>query len=214
MFKQMKVVVYALLMLVIVASPAAAQLKRNYWGLTASMTPKWEVPDYQKVALDADAVDLKGKALTVGFVRGDTFRGDWGVSYVRRTFDSGSTIRRGTRTTTVSSGVVMNGVELRKFASFGTIKERVQIGLDFGVGAGWTKGNVVHTEPGKAAVTAEAKELFNIGGTVLPVMPIGRLELAAAVIVTPQLKLRVSGGLNFPGQQVFSFGAVYLFGAR
>ncbi len=204
----------AMCLIGIIATPAAAQLRRSYWGLAATATPVWKVPDYQKSALDADEVTLKGSDFMVGFVRGDTLRGDWGLSYFHRTFSADAFVRRGTTLTRVLSGVAMNGAEIRKFAPFGTIKERVQIGLDFGLGVGVMSGNVDVTEPGKAAQVVEAKELFRIGGKALPVVPIGRLELAGTLIVTPQLKVRATGGINFPGQQVFSIGAVYLFGAR
>jgi hypothetical protein len=51
-------------------------------------------------------------------------------------------------------------------------------------------------------------------GEELPVVPLGRLELAVAAIVMPGLKVRASGGINYPGVATFTVGGVYLFGER
>jgi len=45
-------------------------------------------------------------------------------------------------------------------------------------------------------------------------MPIGRVEVAAAAIAGPRLKIRVAGGLNYPGVNVFSIIGVYFFGGN
>jgi hypothetical protein len=61
-------------------------------------------------------------------------------------------------------------------------------------------------------VTAQAvdvKQLF----IVRPV-PLGRIEVAVGGIVAPGIKIRVSGGLNFPGYHVASVTVVYLLGRR
>jgi hypothetical protein len=42
--------------------------------------------------------------------------------------------------------------------------------------------------------------------------PLGKVEAAVAVIVAPGLKVRASGGFNFPGKAVFRLTGVYLFG--
>ena len=47
----------------------------------------------------------------------------------------------------------------------------------------------------------------------LDFVPIGSVEVAAAFILAPGLKARVSGGFNFPNTQLFSVTVNYLFGA-
>jgi hypothetical protein len=43
---------------------------------------------------------------------------------------------------------------------------------------------------------------------------LGRVEVLAAVILAPGLKVFAGGGLNLPSAAAFSVGAVYLIGAR
>lgn len=49
---------------------------------------------------------------------------------------------------------------------------------------------------------------------LFPVVPLIKVEAAGAVILAPGLKVRVSGGMNYPSKAAFSIGAVYLIGAR
>ena len=42
----------------------------------------------------------------------------------------------------------------------------------------------------------------------------GKVEIAVAAIVVPGLKIRASGGFDFPGYTVFSLTGVILFGAK
>jgi hypothetical protein len=43
-------------------------------------------------------------------------------------------------------------------------------------------------------------------------VPIGKVEIAGTVIVTPQLKVRIGGGMNFPGQTTIGLTGIYFFG--
>ena len=45
-------------------------------------------------------------------------------------------------------------------------------------------------------------------------VPVGDLQAAAAVIVARGVKVRVAGGIGWPGDHVFTLSGVYLFGAR
>ncbi len=90
-------------------------------------------------------------------MRGRRLGGEWGVSYVRRSFDEEST-QGGTQTSCFTvrqnseicqtsgteyfynDGVVLHGIEANKLFVFGTIKNVVQIGLDVAGGVGWMKG--------------------------------------------------------------------------
>jgi hypothetical protein len=48
----------------------------------------------------------------------------------------------------------------------------------------------------------------------LRVVPLAKLELTVAGLVAPGLKVRASGGFNFPGYQAGSISLVYFFGPR
>lgn len=43
-------------------------------------------------------------------------------------------------------------------------------------------------------------------------VPLGRVEIAAAVLVAPRVKVRLSGGFNFPGSNVIAITGLYFFG--
>lgn len=194
---------------------ANAQPRRNYWGLEGTVTPKWRVPEWQKIAFDADSVDLAGKEFRIGVVRGRALGGDWGISYVHRTLnDSAAAVVQSDGDVIATTANSLRGVEIHRYAPFGTIRDRVQIGASFGIGAGWLRGEVLQTRPGSAPQTQPAKLLFSPGDVDFPVVPLGRLELAAAAIIGPNLKLKASGGLSFPGQQFVSLSVLYLFAPR
>src|SRR5262245_32345667 len=89
--------------LVTLLTPAAALAQNdegpNRWGVAVSFAPSWKVPEgdspfgkLAEVALTAGDLgyDVSGSDFRIGFVRGRHLQGDWGVSYVRRTFKEGS----------------------------------------------------------------------------------------------------------------------------
>jgi hypothetical protein len=157
------------------------------------------------------------------------------VSFVRKTLASDSSLVRSggafcgpnqncvvTTTTYSGSGVSLVGGKIHKFVSFGTIANRVQIGLNIAAGAASVRGTVnkytvaaVPQGPNFVAVgtttTAAAKELMPSG---LSVMPLLDFQLGLGVILAPGLKIKVLGGVNFPGYQVASVSVVYLFGSK
>lgn len=208
--------VAALFVLVLLATPlcAAAQSFNSRWGVQASFVPSWSVPEAAKDLFDAETLTVEGSELRVGVVRGRTLGGDWGISYVQKMLDDGSFTESPSFTRT-TEGVTVRGVAIDKFAPFGTIKERVQIGMIFGIGVGQASGVVRHfdKQTGDTA-DVEAKRFFSPFGQDIPVVPLARVELAVAAIVMPGLKIRASGGVNYPGVSRFTLGGVYLFGER
>ncbi len=109
---------------------------------------------------------------------------------------------------------------MHRFAPFGgAIADRVQIGLEFGAGVARLggladrmdaeAGGVIESVPARTAMALRGIDKLGIDGLV----PLGRLELAVAAIPLWGLKVKAKGGLNFPGTQVFSVSAHYLFGA-
>lgn len=67
---------------------------------------------------------------------------------------------------------------------------------------------VLDTVPGPVT-TDDASRLLKSESNWLP---IGRVELAVAVIVAPGVKVRVAGGFNYPGVNTVSVTGIYLFG--
>lgn len=192
-----------------------AQARRTVWGVSGGFTPNWSVPSQFKIAfgVNAEAVDFGGSEFRIGFVRGRMLEGDWGVSFIKKRFDEagkitleGGTIYSTTKTT------ALTGFEAHRFASFATIRDRVQIGMNLAIGAAWLRGTVYKAD---SSGTAEVKamELFPPRDKDIP-MPIGKVEFAVAGIIAPGLKVRAAGGLNFPGYETFSFTVVYLIGVR
>lgn len=207
-------VIAAFLIFLAVPISAFAQSFNSRWGLQASFVPSWSVPDAAKDLFDAETLTVEGSEIRVGFVRGRTLGGDWGISYVQKGLDDGS-FADSTGFTRTTTGVTVRGIAIDKFAPFGTIKERVQIGMIFGIGAGQASGTVQEFDKFTGLTEEiEAKHFFSPMGQEIPVVPLARLELAVAAIVMPGLKIRASGGINYPGVARITLGAVYLFGER
>lgn len=193
---------------------------------------------------DAQSMDYEGSEFRIGLLRGSDLGGDWSVTYLQKNvkdtsiidsttsrdfFGTGVPYRQGSLYVIGESNepVKIRGIEGQKFSSLATIKNRAQIGLIFGGGIGWYQGTmtehafnlnstigppptfrqiVTQTE---TVNQVEAKDIFQ-----LQFVPLARVELAGAAILAPGLKVRVSGGFNFPATQVFSITVNYLFGAQ
>lgn len=128
---------------------------------------------------------------------------------------------------TVSGDIEVLGVKFEKFTPFVTIRDRVQVGLTYGGGIGSLSGTVIEqrfesevdfpppgfqpvvTSQTEMIIEREVKEGYTPG-----FVPIGSVEAAAAFILAPGLKARVSGGFNYPNTQIFSFTINYLIGAQ
>jgi len=149
------------------------------------------------------------------------------------TFTVDPCVRYGDRYTMKEAYVT--GAEIHKYAPLVTIKKRAQIGLNFAGGIGAIQGEAekrsqsfrfIYSEgrPGTTyavdaiqnedvVVSISAKEAFK-ETTVLPFVPLGKAELVVGVMPAPGLKIKFSGGINFPGVQRFSVGMSYLFGTH
>jgi hypothetical protein len=203
--------------LLVTAVPASAQEGPALWGVAVHYTPTWKIPDRFKAVIEPDAttLDVQGKEFRIGFVRGRTLGGEWGVSYVQKRLNDGSRVLVANDFEREARSIVVRGVSIDKFADLATIKERVQIGLNFGGGIGSAKGTTIERLFFEGTTTeVEGKRFLTIAGQDLDFVPLFRLELAVAGIVAPGLKIRASGGFNYPGTTSFTIGAVALFGER
>ncbi len=221
----------------VLTAPIAAFAQESHWGIVAAVTPEWKVPSQLEKLFDG-TVDLKGTDFSIGIARGRALSGDWGVSFIHKQIKDGSKvekfeqqcgfsngcIQKGDSITT--SGVTVNGLEVHKFVPFGTIRERVQIGMNFAGGFGKFQGTLqkrsLSAEPvgppftnppaGKQVETnstEDARELIGIS-----TLPLLKIQAAVAVIVAPAFKIRVQGGIDVPGYEVFSLVGVVFLGAK
>jgi hypothetical protein len=223
--------------LVIGVRPTEAQ-EPSHWGVSVSVTPSWRLAGQLEELIEDDeaSIDLEGSEVTVGVVRGSQLGGEWGVSFVHKPFENGSTIVvrdqecfgstcLPTTEANVFQDVKLTGVEGHWFWRIVNIRERVQIGLNIAGGVATPDGEIIRTtdsyeatsfnpQTGAVAVTPRQRvEVLSASDELFPVFPLFKLEAAGSFIVAPGLKIRVAGGLNFPayGARV---GMVYLFGAR
>jgi len=218
--------------LIMLASSASAQTdpEASHWGVSVSFVPTWNVPDFNEDLFAEPNIDMKGSEFRVGVVRGRDLGGDWGVSFVHKQINDGSSLDgrftncfgpAGCGTSGfryVYRDVTLTGVEIYKFVPFVTIAQRAQVGMTFAAGVGQFKGTAreeaydpfvgAGDEPATVS-EVPAKELF-----IVDPVPLGRVEISVAVIVAPGFKVRVGGGFNMPGTQVFTVSASYLIRAQ
>ena len=200
-----------------IAAPAAAQ---DQWGVSFALTPSWETGPGVHRLFAADRIDMRGSDFRFGFVRGFELEGDWGMSFVRTTIDSNSSLdvdvapcargNCGTFLRTIEP-TRLTGFEFHQYQPFKTWRNRIQIGMVGAVGLGWLRGQVYKRtatdDSDVESFEASAGELFPPSQSVLPLL---RMELAGAAIVVPGLKVRASGGFSMPGYHTFGLSVVYL----
>lgn len=223
--------------------PAAATAQNaSHWGVVVSFAPEhsWKViPKMTEFLFDpGENVDVRSSDFRIGIARGRDLGGDWGVSYVRRNIADGSRFENTTEICSgntqcvtalsefaLTRGVTQIGVEAHKFIPFVTIKRRVQVGLNVAGGVSKFEGNVEFHEfnfdfsgdprsPqfGRRVEAVSTRPMSEIP-TFSP-FPFGKVEAAVGVILAPGVKIRGSGGFDFPGYTMFSITGVFLFGAR
>jgi hypothetical protein len=183
------------------------------WGVGVSFLPDLKISNGKGVVNKLaevmfeqgdNGLDITGGDFRIGVVRGRRLGGEWGVSYVRRSFNEDST-QGGVQTSCFPFGnqnaqvcsangteyfyndnVVLDGIEANKLIVFGTIKNVVQIGLDIGGGVGWMKGT---------AIERETRSGGNIGNpppnttTVLPTTVTETVVPAATLVVVDPVPL-------------------------
>jgi hypothetical protein len=226
-------------MMLLIPTTARAQ-DESRWGIVGSFTPSqsWHLTKLDDYVFDFGDVDseVSGTDFSIGIARGRTLGGDWGVSFVHRSIEDGSTFESigaicindscvdQVDERYVTQGVTYTGVEAHKFISFVTISRRVQIGMNFAGGIGKFSGQLEKhdfqtafdfskTPPAPIRTETVTTEEMEDYVAFTPFL-LGKVEAAVAVIIAPGLKIRASGGFNFPGYSLFRVTGVYLFGAN
>jgi hypothetical protein len=251
------------------ASAAHAQnTPPSHWGAVVGFAPKFEpmkaVEPLTGLIFQEDAVGmLRGSEFRIGIGRGRPESGDWGVSFIRKFIDDaepteveeglGCEGRGGGQNQPFfldcvanmilrrPDGLQISGLEVHKYFSFVTIKQRVQVGLNiaggFGVGQGgfaterfdraftctFAPGPFPEPSDDPCAGGTRSQETTTPTGTgVEPFaviqgydgkyLPLGKIEIAGTVILTPQVKVRIGGGFNFPGKTTVGLTGIYFFG--
>ena len=234
-------------------APQVPPVDFDRWGVQVSFTPKFEmnggggaIDKLAEVMFESGdlGLDLSGGDFRIGLVRGRRLGGEWGVSYVHRSFDEDSTqggVETSCSTNTFNNvtfcntfgteylytrGISLDGIEVNKLINFVTIRNIVQIGVDIAGGVGWMKGTAIQRDtesqgdfsgnppPGSTIIfpiTVTETEVPAADLMTIDPALIGRVELAVGVIVAPQVKVRLSGGLNIPGSQLFSITGAFFF---
>jgi hypothetical protein len=212
----------------VMPAPAHAQLSTSsHWGVSFSYTPTWKSLDTFKELFVEEEGTIEGTEFTIGIARGSMRGGDWSVSYVHKPLKDSTFVESeqfcdpqfgcDTYTNTLAfQDVLLKGVEFVWSKPFVTLANRVQIGINVGGGAAWVHGTIVETfdfvsgppfpSSSQEVVTGPAKD------TLYEIYPLGKVEAMGSFIIAPGLKVKVSGGFNFPAAS-FRIGAVYLIGS-
>jgi hypothetical protein len=210
------------LSLLFVPRSAYAQLDNPSWGLTFGVSPLWKTSNEALSSLlDADVVDLHGPEFRVGVVRGTTYGGEWGLTLVHKRFKQDSDVQLTNdhgRAIFVTEDAEMLGTEIHRFFVAHTFARRVQLGVNLAGGVarmrGIADGHYTTAPPGSAAqrTTVLTPQIFEFVGRDVSWLPIGKAEFGISTLVGDRLKLRLSGGLNFPGYELVSVSVSFLMG--
>jgi hypothetical protein len=174
-------------------------------------------------------------------IRGRKYGGEWGISYIRKNISSSSTVTvdkggncfgypaecyENNDWYNIDSGT-MRGFEIHSFSPLVTIKRRVQIGTTVGGGLVKMGGKTQlrslrydsHFDPATrdwvitpintSSIEDISEYLKQLGAPAY--LPAFRLEATVGVILPQGMKIRLGGGLNFPGYEKFNISLVYLF---
>lgn len=187
---------------ILIAGSANAQFLQSFdetlWGVQGSFTPTWSSLEQFKTVLSATSVDMSGAEYTVGFARGRMSGGHWGLSLVRQRVKSGTVCFAEEPECIDPTDAGLQGLEFNWFLPFGSpfAGDRVQVGMNVGLGAGWYRGTI---QVGGFDVAANTWLRFRDRKDI-PV-PIIRGEFAVAGTVAPGFKLIGTGGYGMPGNR-------------
>jgi hypothetical protein len=213
----------AILFALLLGAPAAAlaQIDQTAWGLTGGFSPQWKVPATIGGVFDSHDIDVSGRELRVGVVRGTTFGGEWGISLVhkRPRRDAAVSVEASDgEARFVTEDAELLGVEAHRFFPFARVGKRVQVGLNLAGGVAQIRGFVrgqyqpFDAQAQSFSALVPARDIFEYAGRTVDWLPIAKVELGVATMLGDRAKVRVSGGLNLPGFQVVNVTFSYLLG--
>ena len=183
----------------------------SHWGVQISISP-WSAGEKFRGLMDARDLDISGRSVRVGISRGRMRGSEWGVTYLRRTINEGSRLVDYLgRTYNFGESVRLTGVMGEQFGSFGTIANRVQIGVLIGGGLAKVEGLVF---PSSGGEPRDAREVLTLFAHETSFQLLARAEIGAAILVAPGVKVRVSGGFDWPGTTVVTITGLYFFGGQ
>lgn len=218
---QLRIVILVAFFVVSGPVAALAQIDDPAWGITAAFAPRWHVPDFVEGRFDVASVDLTGRELRVGVVRGTTFGGEWGVSLVhKRLSETGAVTVDGSdgiaRFTTEDSELL--GVEVHRFFPFARIGERVQVGVNLAGGIAQIRGFVrgeydpFSTDAESFTAMVPSRDIFEYAGRNVDWLPIAKAQVAVATLIGQRAKVRIASGINVPGYEIVNVSFSYLLG--
>jgi hypothetical protein len=224
---------------VVVPRAEAQGTDQSRFGLQVSFVPSWKSHDSLAESLQwaPEGVRHEGSEFLIGFVKGTSRGGDWGVSYVRKPIKDTATTESQTDSfcpsptncvtqveefTQETSDVMVNGVEVHFFLPFVKFADRVQLGVNLGGGVGFSSGTVTTTDTIRRTSTnppSTTTEVFTdeqeaAGDVIGKNVVLIKAEFQAAFVVAPGFKIRAAVGLNAPSVAAFRIGVSYLFGTR
>ena len=195
---------------ILVAGSANAQFLQSFdetlWGVQGSITPTWKSLEQFQRVISATGVDMSGSEYTIGFARGRMSGGHWGLSLVRQQVKAGSVCFAEEPECLDAANAGLQGLEFNWFAPFGSpfAGDRVQVGMNVGLGAGWYNGTV---HVGGHDVAADRWLRF-LDRDNIPV-PIVRAEFAVAGILAPGFKVIGTSGYGMPGNRRLSLNLAF-----
>ena len=195
---------------ILVAGSANAQFLQTFdetlWGVQGSFTPTWSSLDQFRSVISASSVDMSGSEFTIGFARGRMSAGHWGLSLVRQRVEAGSVCFADEPECLDPANAGLQGLEFSWFLPFGSpfAGDRVQVGMNVGLGAGWYNGTV---HVGGFDVAAD-RWLRLLDRDNAPV-PIVRGEFAVAGTLAPGFKVIATGGYGMPGNRRLSLNLAF-----
>ncbi len=232
-----------ILLLVAFGAPAYAQ-DETHWGISSTMVPQWEFLDFLEDSMDRSiemrGTDVqigivRGRQL--GGEWGASF-------IMRRIDDDSTSVQEHPRcfaragqpdvcaggTSHRTRQASLRGVQFHRFFPVTTVARRIQLGVVLAGGVARVRGQADETQEhlqitvnaitgatslsvASETATVEAREIFD-DMLVAEYLPMGGVEGAIAIALAPGLKVRLSGGANFPGFHRFAVTAQYLFGSR
>ena len=217
----LRIVALAVCCVVVAPVAASAQIDDSAWGVTAAFAPRWQMPTFVEGRFDITSVDVTGRELRVGVVRGTTFGGEWGVSLVhKRLSETGGVTVSGTDglASFITEDSELLGVEVHRFFPFARVGERVQLGVHLAGGIAQLRG-FVRGEYDPASADAESftalvpsRDVFEYTGRNIDWLPIAKVQFAVATLLGERAKIRVGGGLNLPGYEMVNVSFSYLLG--